>query len=269
MVVMTSEQFIEKARLACARKTLYVKGAFGAPLTPSMKVRVIKAKEYNQRPEVRRKIEAASEDTFAFDCIGLIKGILWGWCADVNKLYGGAIYELADIPDSNERSYINMCTDVSSDFTNIMPGEMLYTTGHCGIYIGGSFAIECTPKWDNDVQMTVVSNILKKTEASKQRLWLKHGKLPFIKYSASPDPRPAEYTFKFTEVKAGSRNDDVRLVQEILRGCGWKDAAGRDLVIDGIFGPNTEYAVKSLQKQTGHTVDGIVGQHTWEELLWK
>lgn len=269
MIVMNSEQFIERARLAAARKTLYVKGGFGAPLTSSMKIRVEKAYEYNRRPEVRKKIDAASEDTFAFDCIGLIKGILWGWDANKDKLYGGAVYNSNGVPDGNELSFINMCTDVSSDFTNILPGEMLYTTGHCGIYIGGAFAIECTPKWDNDVQMTVVSNILKKSEATKQRLWLKHGKLPFIKYGAAPEPIPEQYTFQFTEVKAGSKNDDVRLVQEILRGCGWKDASGNELIIDGIFGPNTEYAVKEFQKQTGHTVDGIVGRYTWEGLLWK
>ena len=268
-IVMTDYEFIEKARLAAARQTLYVKGGFGAPLTASMKARCIKAYEYNRRTEVRRKIETASESTFAFDCIGLIKGILWGWTANTDKLYGGAVYASNDVPDGNELSFINMCSSVSADFSDITPGEMLYTTGHCGIYIGGAFAIECTPKWDGNVQMTVVSNILMKTEATKQRLWLKHGKLPFIKYDTKPAPEPDEFQFSFKEVNAGSNNSDVKLVQTILKGLGLKGADKKALAVDGIFGSNTEHAVKIFQEMTGHTVDGIVGRFTWAELLYK
>ncbi len=146
---------------------------------------------------------------------------------------------------------------------------MLYTTGHAGIYIGGAFAIECTPKWDGTVQMTVVSNILTKTEATKQRLWLKHGKLPYIKYQNSPLPVPDQYTFNFAEIKAGSKNSDVKLAQTILKGLGIKGADKKVLAIDGDFGSNTEYAVKVFQETTGHTIDGIVGKFTWQELLYK
>jgi peptidoglycan hydrolase-like protein with peptidoglycan-binding domain len=35
--------------------------------------------------------------------------------------------------------------------------------------------------------------------------------------------------------------------------------------IDGIFGPQTEHAVKAYQTDRGLTADGIVGDHTWWE----
>ena len=36
--------------------------------------------------------------------------------------------------------------------------------------------------------------------------------------------------------------------------------------IDGIFGPETEFAVKNLQQDTGLPIDGIVGDRTWLEI---
>jgi peptidoglycan hydrolase-like protein with peptidoglycan-binding domain len=33
--------------------------------------------------------------------------------------------------------------------------------------------------------------------------------------------------------------------------------------IDGIFGPNTEAAVRAYQTQRSVTVDGVVGDETW------
>ena len=37
--------------------------------------------------------------------------------------------------------------------------------------------------------------------------------------------------------------------------------------LDGIFGPETERAVRSFQSENGLTVDGIVGRNTWSALL--
>lgn len=36
---------------------------------------------------------------------------------------------------------------------------------------------------------------------------------------------------------------------------------------DGVFGPNTEAAVKAFQKIKGLTPDGVIGQNTWDALL--
>ena len=37
--------------------------------------------------------------------------------------------------------------------------------------------------------------------------------------------------------------------------------------LDGIFGPQTEQAVQNFQRQSGLSVDGVVGPETWQKLL--
>ena len=73
-------------------KTLYVMGCFGAPLTAANKKRYTTNHSYNKAAARVKMINAASEDTFGFDCVCLIKSILWGWCGDKSKTYGGAVY---------------------------------------------------------------------------------------------------------------------------------------------------------------------------------
>ena len=61
-----------------------------------------------------------------------------------------------------------------------------------------------------------------------------------------------------TVLKKGSRGDDVKQLQELL-----------GINQDGIFGPNTEAALKTFQKDNGLTEDGQVivdGGETWPKL---
>ena len=68
---MNNKQFAEKALFVAAQKTLYVKGGFGLVLNKSGKARAISSYAYNKKRE--DMINAVSDDTFAFDCCGLIK----------------------------------------------------------------------------------------------------------------------------------------------------------------------------------------------------
>lgn len=269
-IIMTANDFIARAKQAEASKTLYVMGGFGAPLNDKMKQRCINAYSYNRRPKVKESIEKASADTFAFDCINLIKGILWGWCADTTKIYGGAVYASNGVPDTNEKGMIQRCSDVSADFKSITPGEMLYMTGHAGIYIGDGLAIESTPAWQDKVQISAVGNIGLKAKFPV-RTWEKHGKLPWIDYNNQPAPAhvPSDLTFTFTQVKNGSKGDDVKCLQTILKGLGLKGKDKKVLTIDGEFGTNTEYALRSFQETMQISVDGIAGPVTWSRLLYK
>lgn len=56
-------------------------------------------------------------------------------------------------------------------------------------------------------------------------------------------------------LKLGSRGTDVVLLQQKL-----------SIKADGMFGPQTEAAVKKYQSEHGCTPDGIVGPHTWDAL---
>lgn len=181
--VMTSSEFVKRVKdVAENYKTLYVMGCFGAPLTAANKKRYINHHTYNQQATRTKMINAATADTFGFDCVNLIKGILWGWSGDKTKSYGGAKYAVNGVPDTNADGMIKLCADVTTDFSKIEIGEALWCKGHIGVYIGDGLAVECTPSWQNKVQITAVKNIGTKS-GYNARTWTKHGKLPYIEYS--------------------------------------------------------------------------------------
>ena len=63
-------------------------------------------------------------------------------------------------------------------------------------------------------------------------------------------------------VRRGSRGTTVNTLQEMLNARG----ASPRLSTDGIFGSNTNRAVRQFQRTKGLTVDGIVGPNTWTAL---
>lgn len=184
--VMTNTEFVKKLKEAATNyKTLYVMGCFGAPMNASNKKRYTNNHEYNRDQKRTAMINAASADTFGFDCVCLIKGILWGWKGDKTKTYGGAGYAVNGVPDIGADSMIKVCSGVSTDFSKLVPGEAVWMEGHIGVYVGDGLAVECTPKWENKVQITAC-NCSK--SGYNRRNWTKHGKLPYIDYVAAETP---------------------------------------------------------------------------------
>lgn len=177
---MTNKEFVQKLiDVANNYKTLYVMGCFGAPMTDANKQRYIDHHEYNRRIDNKKCIIYASSDTFGFDCVNLIKGILWGWNGDKSKMYGGAKYAINGVPDVSADGMIKKCLNVSTNFSNIDIGEAVWCPGHIGVYIGDGLVVECTPLWENCVQITSCNC----TKAGyNRRDWSKHGKLPYITY---------------------------------------------------------------------------------------
>lgn len=181
--IMKASDFVAKLKdIATNYKTLYVMGCFGAPMTTANKKRYIDHHPYNKQPARVKLINAASADTFGFDCVCLIKGVLWGWSGDKSKIYGGAKYATNGVPDADANAMINLCSEVSTDFSKIEIGEAVWTNGHIGVYIGNGLAIECTPAWKNKVQITAC-NCSK--SGYNTRKWKKHGKLPYIDYATA------------------------------------------------------------------------------------
>ena len=62
-------------------------------------------------------------------------------------------------------------------------------------------------------------------------------------------------------VRYGSQGDEVKRLQQAL------NRQGYNLTVDGIFGTNTQNAVKQYQQKNGLSVDGIAGAQTWGKLL--
>ncbi|MFN2594346.1 MAG: N-acetylmuramoyl-L-alanine amidase, partial [Actinomycetota bacterium] len=74
----------------------------------------------------------------------------------------------------------------------------------------------------------------------------------------SSRPQPAASRL----IAKGARNEEVADIQARLR------ARGQDIDDDtGFFGESTRKAVRAFQQQRGILVDGIVGPHTWGELV--
>ena len=127
-----------------------------------------------------------------FDCVILIKALLWGWCENKNVAHGGAIYNSNGVPDVNADGLINECYDVSSDFRKITPGEVLWMNGHVGVYIGDGQVIECTAAWTHKVLYSKVGVDGARTkDGIRVGYWRKHGKLPYIEYTQQPTPNPS------------------------------------------------------------------------------
>jgi hypothetical protein len=63
-------------------------------------------------------------------------------------------------------------------------------------------------------------------------------------------------------LKKGSKGDEVKELQDRLKLSGFYIGA-----IDGVFGSETETAVKNFQKSAELRVDGVVGPETYDLLL--
>lgn len=173
---MTNLEFVEKLKLALSLPSTYAFGAFGAPVEFDNNRERYQENCINRGlPKQAVNVRNAPDGTFLFDCVGLGKSILWGWNADRNKRYGGAMYQSNNVPDFGANSIYKYCPEMSTDFSNpdnIPIGAWLWKPGHCGYHIGGGQVIECTVAWNSKVQQTDFN----------KRKWEKWGCIQFLTY---------------------------------------------------------------------------------------
>ena len=62
-------------------------------------------------------------------------------------------------------------------------------------------------------------------------------------------------------VRQGDKEHPVPTLQYLLR------ERGHTVAVDGVFGPQTDAAVRDFQRHAGLAVDGIVGPDTWQALI--
>lgn len=205
---------------------------------------------------------------FEFDCVCYIKAILWGW-NNKRSGHGGAVYASNGVPDIGTEQIIGVCHNVSSDFSKISVGELVWMKGHVGIYIGDGNVLEATTGWSTK---KVIKSQVNKNGARTyngrggSKPWLKHGFLPYVDYNIAPAPSekielPARGYFK-----KGDRGEDIRKIDQWLY-----EKYGNRAVLGNVFGNNTVKEVKKFQKEArangtytgkGATIDGNIGPMT-------
>lgn len=191
---MTDKEFADIAQtIAESYNTVYASGMFGSPINEYTLENKTNSKWYTDdiKQELRNLV---GKDYFGFDCICLVKGILWGWNGERNAVDGGAIYKSNGIGDVDQDGfYLYHCYEKFSDFTEHEPhiGEYLLIEGkHAGIYIGDGFAVECTKiasSGINGVIISAVANMGNKT-GYHHTTWTHHATIEIVDYSHENKP---------------------------------------------------------------------------------
>lgn len=203
-------------------KTKYAWGCFGCPLTPG--IVASKAKQYPEMYDAAKRnelIAAGKTGAFGFDCVNVIKGLLWGWTGRRDQTWGGANYNSNGVPDINADQMIAKCSEVSTDFSKIVPGEAVWLPGHIGVYIGGGVVIEATPIWKNGVQKTALANV-GSVAGLPGRAWKKHGKMPYVIYDVAEGKKPNTNT-----QKPGAKKSVTEIAREVID-AKWGNGADRE-----------------------------------------
>lgn len=228
-----------------------------------------------------------------FDCVLSVKCILWGFSANKNKFRGGTVYGSHNVKDFTCNGALDLCTGVSQNFENLVPGEYLCMKGtkynHTGIYLGDGKVFECTTGWNT--KKCIISDInnkgIRSYKGKKNLKWTYHGKLCYIDYTDEPTP------INQVKILQATMNEQWHLGLEIdghfgpltRKACRehqltynckaqimvrWLQARlydyGYNIKVDGSFGPATKKAVMNFQKKRSLKIDGIVGENTYKAL---
>ena len=216
---MKNETIVQKAiMIANETNTIYIRNGAGRRMTEDVKEEFMS----EVRPISARylKLSTADENTFGFSDTGLIIGALCRFKGNPKHFEGGTSQRsAAPFREMTADSMIKRCTDVTEDFDYIRPGELLWTNGHVGLYIGNGQAVEATESWDDGVQITGVAGICDPDEP-KQRRWKKHGKMPWVEYRYPAKQNYIEIADQVLRGEWGIKHEDIR---EHLKAAGYND----------------------------------------------
>jgi len=268
MKVFTAQEFIDKLKWLTTLPNVYYSGTYWGRLN--------------------------NKGQWRWDCVISVKCLLWGFKNDKNALRGGAVYKSNGVADFTCNGAVEKyCTDVSTDFSHLVPGEYLCMKGtkynHTGIYLGNGQVFEDTTGWG--VNRAIISTINNKGERfynGKRNLkWTYHGKLIYIDYPDQPEPinqvkiwqskmneqwncgLAVDGSFGPMSTKEANKHQlyygvkapiMVKWLQTRLKELGY------ELAVDGSFGPDTRKKVKDAQKKFHISVDGYVGPATYKAL---
>ena len=196
---------------------------------------------------------------YVWDCSGLFA---WAF----KELGGSIAHGSNSIYDRYCSAKGKLSGGKRTDGKELLPGTAVFTGtssehGHIGLYIGGGKVIEA--------QGTQAGVVISDITLKKWTYW---GELKGVDYPGNnsptlPDPAPEmPNNGEKPTLRKGDRGDAVKEAQTLLIGkgysCGTQGA-------DGIFGKNTEAAVRQFQTENGLTTTGIIDAATWAALTSK
>ena len=258
---MKSKDFIKMLQKALNSNTVYALGMWGQVINDSIITSTTRQyPSFYTSARVAQLNSLKGKNYFGFDCVCLVKSILWGWEGSTTKSNGGAKYGSNGVPDVNANTMITKCKNVSTDFSKIVPGALVWIKGHVGVYIGDGQCIECTTDWTSKVlQSTLKNNGVK---GQFERTWTKWGLLPYVDYSdqavtpskpatPAPAPTPKPVTPKPTPTTSFKNGDKVKLNK------GAKNTKGVSLasfVYDRVHDLTSVTATEGVIKYNGTTI---------------
>lgn len=239
-----------------------------------------------------------SEGKWRLDCVISIKALLWGFRADKNLYHGGAVYKGNDVPDFTCNGALDYCTDVSTNFNNLIPGEYLCMKGtsanHSGVYLGNGKVFECTTGWGTRkcIMSDIDKNGTRSLNGVKNLRWTYHGKLNYIQYNSPVDP----YKERVKELqKVLNEQYGCGLAEDGIFGNLTANACKKNYIylrkkapihikwlqrrlvelgynigsygIDGVYGNDSRKAVMDFQRSRNIEIDGYVGVDTSRKLV--
>lgn len=281
--MISAREFISWLWYTVEIKAGYIWGRCGILWT--QKLQTALTKKYNADPEGQAKYASAVKygsrwiGKLVFDCANLVR-----WAAKqcgYPSVHSGSNL----IFDCDLRSKGKLSGGKRTDGQPLLPGSFIFTGektgehGHVGAYVGNGVVIE-----DVGTQTGVTTS---KITASKWKYWgelkvmsldvaegetieaAKPGETgaadnPGAESPSQPDPAPEDpKNDEKPTLRNGDRGEWVTVAQTKLinkgYSCGTTGA-------DGIFGKNTESAVKQFQIDSGLLADGIINAATWAAL---
>ena len=155
-------------------------------------------------------------------------------------------------------------------FTSPKVGDQIFFKNsericHTGIVVAVSATSVTTIEGNTSAGTTVIPNgggVFEKTYA------INHSRIAGYGRPNYGNQEGSGYTVTLKEIQNGSQGNDVLLLQEIFRAREFdKKVIGESLALDREFGAKTEKVVRQYQKERNLSVDGVVGNNTWKDLL--
>ena len=235
-----------------------------------------------------------------FDCVLSVKCILWGFKADKKLFRGGTVYKSNGVADFTCNGALDLCSDVSSDFSNLVAGEYVCMKGskynHTGICIEPATSTKFGKMFEDTTGWGTKRAIISEFDTKGNRYykgvknvakWTKHAKLKYIDYSDQPKPinqvmiwqtKMNEQWHCGLEVDGhfGSACTKEASKHQLTYNCKapimvrWLQARlydlGYSIAVDGSFGYDTKKKVIQFQKSKHLNPDAIVGKDTYKAL---